>query len=51
VVLKLLVMINIVSFGENILPAPFLSGISINEKVNLFSIINVFSIPKALSKP
>jgi len=50
-VLKLLVKINIEINRENILSVPFLSGISINEKVNLFSIITVFSIPKALSKP
>jgi hypothetical protein len=51
-VLKLLVKINKEMNRENILPVPFLSGISIkNEKVNIFSIITVFSIPKVLSKP
>ena len=50
-VLKLLVKINRELPGENILPVPFLSGVSINEKLNLFSIITVFSIPKVLSRP
>jgi hypothetical protein len=50
-VLKLLVKINKEMNRENILPLPCLSGISINEKVNLFSIIPVFSVPKVFSKP
>jgi len=50
-VLKLLVKINKEMNRENILPVPCFAGISINEKVNLFSIIIVFSIPKVLSKP
>jgi hypothetical protein len=50
-VLKLLVKINKQMNRESILPVPCLSGISINEKLNLFSIITVFSIPKVLSKP
>ena len=50
-VLKLLVKINKEMNRENILPVPFLTGILINEKINLFSIITVFSIPKGLSKP
>ena len=50
-VLRLLVKINRELLRENILPVPCLSGISINEKINLFSIITVFSIPKVLSKP
>jgi len=50
-VFRLLVKINRELLRENILPVPCLSGISINEKVNLFSIITVFSIPKVLSKP
>ena len=50
-VLRLLVKINKQMNRESMLPVPCLSGISINEKVNLFSVITVFSIPKVLSKP
>ena len=50
-VLKLLGIKNIEMTRENILSTPFLSGISIQEKVNIFSIYIVSSIPKALFKP
>jgi len=50
-VLKLLVIKNTEMTRENIVTIPFLSGISIKEKVNLFSVFTVFSLPKALSKP
>ncbi len=50
-VLQLLVKINKQMDRESKLSTPCLSGISINEKINLFSIITVFSVPKALSKP
>jgi hypothetical protein len=50
-VLKLLGIKNIEMNRENILSMPFLSGISIQEKVNIFSIFIVSSIPKALFKP
>ena len=50
-VLKLLVKINKEMNRENILLLPCLSGISINEKVNLSFITTVFSLPKVLSKP
>jgi hypothetical protein len=50
-VLKLLGIKNKAMNRENILRIPILSGISIKEKVNLFSIITVFSIPKVLFKP
>ena len=50
-VLKLLVIKNTEMTRENIVSIPFLSGISIKEKVNLFSVFTVFSLPKALSKP
>ena len=44
-VLKLLVIKNKEMNRENILPVPLLTGISIHEKINLFSITNVFSLP------
>jgi hypothetical protein len=50
-VLKLLVEINKEMNRENILPVACLSGGSINEKVNLFPVITVFSVPKVLTKP
>jgi len=50
-VLKLLVIKNTEMTRENIVTIPFLSGISIKEKVHLFSVFTVFSLPNALSKP
>jgi hypothetical protein len=50
-VLKLLGITNKKINRENKRFIPLLTGISINEKVNLFSSITVFSTPKALSKP
>ena len=50
-VLKLLGIKNIKINRENKSHMPLLRGISINEKVNLFSIITVFSTPEVLSKP
>ena len=50
-VLKLLGIKNKAMNRENIFRIPIFAGISIKEKVNLFSIITVFSIPKVLSKP
>jgi len=50
-VLKLLGIKNIIMNRENKRHIPLLRGISINEKLNLFSIITVFSTPKPLSKP
>ena len=51
VVLKLLGISNKKINRENKRHIPLLRGISINEKVNLFSIITVFSTQKVLSKP
>jgi len=50
-VLKLLGISNKKINRENKKHIPLLRGISINEKVNLFSIITVFSTPKVLSEP
>jgi hypothetical protein len=50
-VLKLLGISNKKINRENKRHIPLLRGISINEKVNLFSIITVFSTPKVLFKP
>lgn len=50
-VLKLLGISNKKINRENNRHIPLLRSISIHEKVNLFSIITVFSNPKALSKP
>jgi hypothetical protein len=50
-VLKLLGISNKKINRENKRHIPLLRGISINEKVNLFSIITVFSTQKVLSKP
>lgn len=50
-VLKLLGITNKEMHRENKRHAPLLRGISINTNINIFSIITVFSIPKALAKP
>jgi len=50
-VLKLLGIKNKKINRENKRHIPLLRGISINEQVNLFSIITVFSTPKMLFKP
>jgi len=50
-VLKLLGISNKKINRENNSHIPLLRGNTIHEKVNLFSIITVFSTPKVLSKP
>jgi len=50
-VLKLLGITNIEMHRENKRHLPLLRGISINANINIFSVITVFSIPKALSRP